>query len=477
MKLTLVGSIALTCALVVVVFAFSLYESWLLLVLYLVKYVFGDSAVMPLFRLNKVRYNFVQRAYLCWVDCLLENMLGTRVAYTVVDSDGQEHLEQHYITTMRNEEGAMERYLDLDKVLRPPSQPGKVKIIIMNHHCRIDWVYTFLYFARTRRLISHIRYVMKGNLKQLPILGWCMELFRYLFLARNWESDKVHIQRMVDFYNATNDTPVIVIFPEGTDLSPSNVQVSQAYAAKAGLPKFHHVLNPRTTGTVALMNMLGGADKVEEVVDLTIAYTLHASGERPNEASLVNGHHPKKVHLLINSYPVAGTAAAAAQKKPTHVCPTEEVALTAWIHERFAEKELLLSRFLLSNPIGFDAADVRAVLGEDVGIAGYDDDEERLRHPNRPWWRRYYQQVGLFGAVITPVYWLAPPLYCAFFIRWWLMMLWISAMLLAFTMGFKAAGGVQESLYLKVVAPEATLMQQLRRMLGRRQMRMDKKSN
>ncbi|GET87652.1 hypothetical protein, conserved [Leishmania tarentolae] len=477
MKLTLRGGIALAGAIVVAITGFSLLETCVILVLYLVKYVFGDGVLMPLYRLTNIHHNFMQRTYLCWVGGLLENVLGTRVAYTVVDGDGQEHLEQHYLTSVRGEEGAVERYPDLDKILRPPSQPGKVKIIIMNHHCRVDWLYTFMYFARTRQIIGHIRYVMKEELKHLPVLGWSMELFRYLFLSRNWESDKVYIKRMVDFYNATNDTPVILIYPEGTDLSSSNIQRSQEYAAKVGLPKFHHVLNPRTTGTVALMNMLGGAEKVEEVVDLTIGYTYHASGERPNEPSLVNGHHPKKVHLLIHSYPVAGTAAAAAQRNPKHVCPTEEAALTAWIHERFKEKELLLSRFRVTNPIGFDAADVRAVLGEGVGIASYDDDEQRLLHPNRRWWRRYYQQVGFFGTVTAPVYWISSLIYYAFFTRWWLSTLWVLTVLVVFMKGFKAIGGIQQSLYLNVLAPEATLMQRLRRMLEGRQARKDKKSD
>ncbi|CAJ1987882.1 Acyltransferase / LPLAT1 [Leishmania donovani] len=477
MKLTLRGGIALAGAMLLAIAGFSLFETCVILVLYLAKYVFGDGALMPLYRLSNMHHDFMQRTYLCWVGGLVENVLGTSIAYTVVDGDGQEHLEQHYMTSVRNEEGAVERYLDLDKVLRPPSQPGKAKIIIMNHHCRVDWIYTFMYFARTRGIISHIRYVLKEDLKHLPVLGWSMELFRYLFLSRHWEADKMYMRRMVDFYKATGDTPVILIYPEGTDLSPSNIQRSQEYAAKVGLPKFRHVLNPRTTGIVALMDMLGGADRVEEVVHLTIAYTYHAPGERPNELSLANGHHPKKVHMLIQSYRVAGTAAAAAQKNPKHVCPTEEAALTAWIHECFAEKELLLSRFLMTNPIGFDAADVRAVLGEGVGIASYDDDEERLRHPNRPWWRRYYQQVGFFGAVIAPVYWIASPIYYVFFTRWWLSTLWVLAVLVVFMKGVKAIGGIQQSLYLKVVTPEATLMQRLRRMLKGRQMRKDKKSD
>ncbi|KAK7197393.1 Acyltransferase [Novymonas esmeraldas] len=464
MKVTLRGGVTLAGSMLAAVAVFSLVEVWVVVGLYLVKYTFGDAVVAVLYRLTNVHHNIMQRAYLSWVAGLLEHVLGTRVAYTVVDGDGQEHLERHCLSSARGEDSAEERYVDLDKVLEPPSQAGKAKIIIMNHHCRVDWLYMFLYLARTRRMISHIRFVMKGDLTRLPVLGWCMELFRYLFLSRSWQNDEAYMRRMIDFFKATGDAPVILIYPEGTDLSPSNVERSQAYAAKMGWPTFHHVLNPRTTGTVALMDMLGGAAAVEEVVDLTIGYTYHAPGERPNEPSLINGHHPRKIHLLVHRYPVAGTAAAAAARDPRRVCPTDAAAFSAWLHERFAEKEQLLSRFLVSNPIGFDAADVRAVLGKDVGVAGYDDDEARLRHPNRRLWRRYYQQVGVFGTVVTPLYWLAAPVYFSLYTRWWLSALWTAAVLFFFMRGVRAVGGIQGSLYLKVLAPGDTAVQRLRRL-------------
>lgn len=464
-KITLRGGVAVACALLAAVFHFAFIEIWAVAALFAVKHAFGEAVFRRVLPLANLHHNLLQRFYLCWVDGVLEHVLGTRVAYTVVDGEGQQHLEQHYTTEGHTETGAVERHIDLDKALRPPSKSGKAKIILMNHHCRVDWLYMFIFLAHTRSIVSHVRFVLKGDLKQLPVLGWCMEIFRYLFLSRSWESDEVYIRRMIDLYNATSDTPVILIFPEGTDLSPSNIERSQAFAAKTGLPKFHHVLNPRTTGTVAIMDMLGGVATVEEVIDLTIAYTYHGPGERPNEPSLVNGHHPKKVHLLINAYPVAGSPAASALQNAKHVCPTDAAALTAWIHDRFAEKEQLLSRFLVTNPIGFDPADVRAVLGKEVGVASFDEDEARLRHPNESRLKRHYEHVGFFGAVITPLYWVAPPLLCILYTRWWLSGLWVVAILFGFMKLSKAMGGVQRPLYLDEVAADKTLVERLRRRL------------
>lgn len=467
MKVTLRGGLTLAGCLIVTVTNFLVVTMWLYLALFFVKYVFGDGPAFFLHKVSSIYHNFIQRAYLVWVEGLLEFGLGTRFAYTIVDGEGQEHLEQHYLTEMRSEDGGTERRVDLDKYLRAPSAPGKAKVIIMNHHCRLDWLYTFIFFSRTRGMASHVRFVLKGELKKLPVLGWAMEMFRYFFLSRNWESDEKYIEKMIEFLNETKDTPVVFIFPEGTDLSPSNIERSQAYAAKSGLPKFHHVLNPRTTGLIAIIRMLGGPQQVEEVLDFTIGYTYHAPGERPNEPALINGHQPRKVHLLMHRYVLEGSEAAA-HTHAKFIVPMDEAKQAAWTHERFAEKEQLLSRFLVSNPIGFDAADVKMVLGKEVGVAFYDSDEERVRHPNRPAWKRYYQQVGFFGAVVSPLYWMIPVLYFVFCTRWWLSALWTAAVLICFHKVVKALGGLQRALILTKVTPEKTALHRLRLWLGTR---------
>lgn len=470
MKVTLRGGLTLAGCLVVTVTNFLFASMWVYLSLFVVKYVIGAPESPIFYRLSAAYHNFLQRAYFCWVGGLLEFCLGTRIAYTIVDGAGQEHLDQHYLTTVRNEKGGEEKRVDLDKYLRPPSQPGKAKVIIMNHHCRLDWLYMFIFFARTRSMVEHIRFVLKGDLKKLPVLGWTMEMFRYLFLSRSWENDEKYIEKMVKFYHDTQDTPVVFIFPEGTDLSPSNIERSQAYAAKAGLPKFHRVLNPRTTGLTAIIKMLGGPEKVEEVLDFTIGYTYHAPGERPDEPSLINGHHPRKVHLLMHRYVLEGSAEAA-HTDPKYIIPSEETKQAAWTHERFAEKEQLLSRFLVSNPIAFDPADVKAVLGKQVGLARYDIDEEWVHHPNRPWWKRYYQQVGLFSLTVVPLYWLGPLMYMVLCTCWWHTALWTALVLVSYGKIIKAVGGLQKALLLSEVAPDATMLQRLRHKLTAKPMK------
>lgn len=48
----------------------------------------------------------------------------------------------------------------------------------------------------------------------------------------------------------------ILLFPEGTDLSPSNIVRSNKYADKNNLPNYKHVLHPKTTGFVFLVETM-----------------------------------------------------------------------------------------------------------------------------------------------------------------------------------------------------------------------------
>lgn len=50
-----------------------------------------------------------------------------------------------------------------------------------------------------------------------------------------------------------------LLFPEGTDLTATNVAKSGQFAEKHGLPVYRHVLHPRTTGFVHFVNTMNNS--------------------------------------------------------------------------------------------------------------------------------------------------------------------------------------------------------------------------
>ncbi|KEG11149.1 putative acetyltransferase [Trypanosoma grayi] len=346
-------------------------------------------------------YDSVQQAWMGLVTIVLEGVLRLRVAYTIVSPSKKED--------GRTETAAVTAPRQLADILAAP-QRGKFKIILLNHRCRADWLMVFPFLARANAA-RQVRIVLKAELNRFPIFGWSMQLFRYMFLSRRWDKDEEMIQQMISHYHFSGGA-TIMLFPEGTDLSPSNVERSNAYAAKNGLPLFHHVLNPRSTGFLAIKNMIG-AENIEEIIDMTLGYTDFVPGERPTELCIVNGRMPKKVHMLCTRHRLAGSRQHQEEKD---AFPADDEGLRAWLNDRFAKKEVLLSQFYSNNPVGFEAHQVRSVLGEDCDVVAYDEDEDATQHPGSTKLARLVAGVGLWrGFVGVLAFWLAPVLYCAFY--------------------------------------------------------------
>lgn len=82
----------------------------------------------------------------------------------------------------------------------------------------------------------------------------------------------------------------LVIFPEGTDLSPGNRQRDRDYALKNNLPLNKCVLHPRTTGFVKCVQTLQEENKYPyfDVCDVSIGYI----GDIPQgESQLLKGKY------------------------------------------------------------------------------------------------------------------------------------------------------------------------------------------
>lgn len=177
----------------------------------------------------------------------------------------------------------MSLYTDDPDILKEKSNC----LVISNHRTRIDWMFSYYYYGVLINMGSCIRIIVKDMLKSLPIYGWAMQHCLYIFLQRSRENDIPHIYNTMSYLLRTSERIALLLFPEGTDLSASNIKKSNAYAAKNGLPEYQHVLHPKSTGLfVALQAMRhhGGC-----VHDITVAFKDRNDGERPGEKELMLG--------------------------------------------------------------------------------------------------------------------------------------------------------------------------------------------
>jgi lysocardiolipin and lysophospholipid acyltransferase len=128
-----------------------------------------------------------------------------------------------------------------------PVPSDRAVLIVLNHHCRLDWMFFWCVAARLQLLRGGaFKIVLKEGLRNAPFFGWATQAFLFLFLKRNdRDGDLAALQGGIEHCVHHDDRYALLLFPEGTDLSKSNVEKDAAYAGTRGLATYRHVLHPR----------------------------------------------------------------------------------------------------------------------------------------------------------------------------------------------------------------------------------------
>jgi lysocardiolipin and lysophospholipid acyltransferase len=220
-------------------------------------------------------------------------------------------------------------------------------LVISNHRTRLDWMMLWPVFTRFR-VLDHLKIVLKYDIKSFPFMGWGAQMCRYIYLRRKWETDVNHFTDMLNLLAATRtvtdpeshqhtqialDPYCLLIFPEGTDLHEKAIVASDAFAVKNNLPKYKHILHPRSKGFVyTLSHLRTGVHPVaavQYVSDVTMAYTGHIA---QSEKDIAVGRMPKQVHVHVNTFKSSDLSSS-------------EADLERWLTDRFKQKEAALAEF------------------------------------------------------------------------------------------------------------------------------------
>lgn len=167
-------------------------------------------------------------------------------------------------------------------------------IILSNHRTRTDWLYVGLCYGSFVSVMSNMVIILKDSLRTAPIFGWLMQLALYIFLKRNRDDDLPHISKMLAYLTSLGTIPSLLLFPEGTDLSDSNIEKSNRFASSNNLPQYKYVLHPKPSGLVTALNCYREQEhdlvtKTAVIHDITIAYEDYHVGVRSSEKSFLFG--------------------------------------------------------------------------------------------------------------------------------------------------------------------------------------------
>lgn len=178
-------------------------------------------------------------------------------------------------------------------------------IIISNHQIYSDWF--FLWFlAYLNNTASHFFIVMKKSLENIPILGYGMKNYNFIFLSRNWQNDRLYMESQFRKILKVNEKFWMLIFPEGTNMSHNNRNKSHKFALESNLPVNNCVLLPRIKGLyVASKNLLN--ENSSKILDFTIGYTGNTKDIMAQDVHTlwkiyIEGISPKKISILVDEH-------------------------------------------------------------------------------------------------------------------------------------------------------------------------------
>lgn len=198
-------------------------------------------------------------------------------------------------------------------------------ICLCNHRSDLDWLLGWL-TAEKHGCLGGAKALMKKSARYVPVMGWTWWFAEYIFLARNWATDQNHLEESYARYRSFPLVYWMVIYAEGTRLTPEKLEASQAFSKERGFPVLKHHLQPRTKGFTLARRFL--KDDVPAIYDVCLAFP---EGKEPSLQSILEGK-PGEAHMLI-------------RRIPTDELPLEEDALDEWCRQLYVDKDKAMETF------------------------------------------------------------------------------------------------------------------------------------
>ncbi len=190
----------------------------------------------------------------------------------------------------------------------------------------VDWLYlwSIAYFAN---LSNGIYIILKASLRNVPVIGWGMQFFRFIFLRRNWDADRDALGKSLAYAAERSQTRssragagadkkrddndddaadaaqaassraapnklLLLIFPEGTTFTERTVPRSAKFAEKMGYEKTRNVVLPRYMGLLFSLRAL--AADIDDLYLVVSDLTGHMS------CTFRPAAHPHILSLVMN---------------------------------------------------------------------------------------------------------------------------------------------------------------------------------
>jgi len=264
--------------------------------------------------------------------------------------------------------------------------------MIANHQLYTDWLYLWwVAYTNNPQAHGHIYIIAKESLKYVPVIGWGMSFFGFIFMSRKMSTDQPRMAHRLNQLKQRHSGPMsgsegldpmwLLLFPEGTNASDNGRAKSAKWAEKIGVKDLEHALLPRSTGSFFCLNELKGT--VDYVYDCTMAYEGVPRGKFGQDyftltSSYFQGRPPKSVNLYWRRFAVKD------------IPLDDHETFDQWMKDRWYEKDALLEQYMTTGR--FPA--LAGLAKSDDSQDGFIETEVKPKH----WW-----EVGNIFVVLSTV--------------------------------------------------------------------------
>ncbi|KAJ3499649.1 hypothetical protein NLJ89_g10079 [Agrocybe chaxingu] len=251
-------------------------------------------------------------------------------------------------------------------------------VLIANHQIYSDWWYAwcFTYFMSRHDVHRYVFITLKNSLRWVPIVGWGMQFFKFIFLARSWASDRQ--QLATDLASLGREAEregkplCFLLYPEGTLVSKDTRPRSKKYADKMGITDMKNMLLPRSTGLHYSLRSLAPRIPDLRLFDMTVAYPGipplgYGQDYYTLRSILFDGVPPPAVHIHLRMFdvtkdvPIGDLADASGARSPdlkarriveVDIPSEEKEVFDVWLRKLWQEKDEAIDRYFETGTLG-----------------------------------------------------------------------------------------------------------------------------
>lgn len=208
-------------------------------------------------------------------------------------------------------------------------------LVMSNHQIYSDWIYLWALMDRIDRA-GEVKIIMKRSLRSVPVFGWSMRFFDFVFLNRKWEQDQAHFTKKLRGFVESKYPFCLLIFPEGTTLNNQALAKSESFATKLGVKPTSRVLLPRVLGMWEAVKALDSS--LDGIYNITVGYSGVKETDEPEKVFtlrklFIEGITPEKVHYHLSYIPLKDIPRESADE------------FAEWLRDKYYEKDRLLDEF------------------------------------------------------------------------------------------------------------------------------------